>query len=393
MRLCYVGYAVEGTSEQYGGISVAGNKMQRSILKGLSKTESCILESISIPPYASYPINDFYLGKKEGYLGAVRNTEIGFINIPVLKQLHQALNVFRELVRKRNELDKVLCFNAYFPVALPVLLFSFMFNKSVIAFVADVPLDDNGNRPAIAKKIYKLFFLISKYLLSKFNKVIVLNKEAAKKFCPNARYIVVEGGVETVEPSIAHSEHYRLCMSPKIVLYTGALTSYSGIENLVNAFALLNEEDVQLHIYGGGYLEGWLSSEAKTMPNVIYHGCVDHSKALDLQKKAWLLVNPRTIGDDISNYTFPSKLLEYMQSGTAVLTTKISGITEEYNDALFITEDDSAAGFANAIRNILAADDKVIDNMRQKSWLILKSKTWSCQTKRILDFLEDEDEI
>jgi glycosyltransferase involved in cell wall biosynthesis len=393
MRLCYVGYVVEGSNENYRGISTAGNKMQRGILKGLSQLNGCEVESISIPPYATYPNNDFYLKCKDGYVGNVNNTEIGFINVPVLKQLHQAFNIFRALVSKRNELDKVLCFNAYFPIALPVLLFSFIYKKPVVAFIADVPLDDNKNRPRLSKYIYIVFFTISKILLSRFKKVVVLNKKAALRFCPRAKYIVVEGGVESFENDVCSEISARLKMTPKIVVYTGALTDYSGIKNLVNAFRFLNSEDLQLHVYGGGYLEKWLVSEVKTIPNVIYQGSVDNSIAIDAQKDAWLLVNPRVIIDDISNYTFPSKLLEYMQSGTAVLTTNISGITEEYKNAVFITEDDTAEGFAKAIQGILQADDSALSDMRINSWSLVKRKTWNHQTKKIFDFLRNEEKI
>jgi len=294
---------------------------------------------------------------------------------------------------KRNELDEILCFNAYFPIALPVLLFSFIFKKPTTAFIADVPLDDNKNRPIASRYIYTLFFMISKFLLSKFKKVVVLNEEAAFKFCPNASYIVVEGGIDLFEKDNSVESIVRSAKTSKIVVYTGALTDYSGIKSLVNAFEHLEGEDVELHVYGGGYLKNWMVEVVKTRPNVIYKGSVDNLTAINAQKKAWLLVNPRVISDEISNYTFPSKLLEYMQSGTAVLTTNISGIREEYKSAIYITEDDTAVGFAKAIQGILKEKDETFNTMQANSLRVVKSKSWSLQTKKIFTFLKSEEGV
>ena len=47
--------------------------------------------------------------------------------------------------------------------------------------------------------------------------------------------------------------------------------------------------------------------------------------------KATLLVNPRPTTEEFTIYSFPSKNMEYMASGTPLLTTKLPGMPEEYH--------------------------------------------------------------
>ena len=82
-----------------------------------------------------------------------------------------------------------------------------------------------------------------------------------------------------------------------------------------------------------------------------------------------------------------------MQSGTAVLTTNISGITEEYKSAIYITEDDTAVGFAKAIQGVLKEKDETFNTMQTNSLRVVKSKSWSLQAKKIFTFLKSEDGV
>ena len=58
-------------------------------------------------------------------------------------------------------------------------------------------------------------------------------------------------------------------------------------------------------------------------------GMLPRTDVLELQSKATILVNPRQPVGDFTKYSFPSKTIEYMASGTPLLMYKLPGIPEE----------------------------------------------------------------
>lgn len=69
--------------------------------------------------------------------------------------------------------------------------------------------------------------------------------------------------------------------------------------------------------------------------------------------KAALLVNPRPIKPEYTKYSFPSKNMEYMVSGTPLMTTKLPGIPKEYYPYIYLLEDESPEGIARRLNEIL----------------------------------------
>lgn len=75
-----------------------------------------------------------------------------------------------------------------------------------------------------------------------------------------------------------------------------------------------------------------------------------------------------------------------MVSGTAVATTKLPGLTEEYYPYLYLLEDESVEGYYKSLMEILSKPKKELEEMGKKSkHFILKNKNNIVQAKRILD--------
>ena len=70
------------------------------------------------------------------------------------------------------------------------------------------------------------------------------------------------------------------------------------------------------------------------------------------------MINPRSTLDDFTKYSFPSKTIEYMYSGTPLLTTRLKGIPNEYFDFVFSAENNTEEFFDAAIREALLLSDK-----------------------------------
>jgi glycosyltransferase involved in cell wall biosynthesis len=100
-------------------------------------------------------------------------------------------------------------------------------------------------------------------------------------------------------------------------------------------------------------LSGWAAGEAQKDPRIQFRGRVPNDEVLRAEAEADLLVNPRPTGDEYTRFSFPSKNLEYMASGTPLLTTRLAGIPDDHFPHLYIIDDDSVEGIRSALREVL----------------------------------------
>ena len=94
--------------------------------------------------------------------------------------------------------------------------------------------------------------------------------------------------------------------------------------------------------------------------------------------------------DPIARVTFPSKIFEYMISGTPVLTTKLNGFTEEYYDKMFFVDENSPSVLAEKISELAKMDGKELQiKAAEARKFVMEKKNWQCQTEKIYRFLAD----
>lgn len=394
LRILYLGYAVDfNFCLDNKGTSIAGNKMQLSILKGLKGICNNVIDIVTITPIAPFPhVKNIIINYQKKCITSEINTIIiPFINIPYIKQITQILNsVIFSLcwgVKNRNAGDKIVfCYNYHPNIAIAAVILKLIFNCKIICIFAD-PLIDLNNRHGFKKIIWNAMEKISEKNIKAFDGIVAVNKKSVEKYAKSTPYIVVEGGVDIVELIKENKKNQKKISREKVVLFSGALYEYNGIKILIEAIKLMKEEPVSLHLYGEGPLKDYVVAESRVDSRIVYKGLVSNEIVIKAQKEADILVNPRPIGEDISLYTFPSKLLEYMVSGTPVITTKLNGITDDYFPYLFIVKNESPECLASMIKNVISIDQKkLIDLGEEAKWFIINNKNWDIQCKRIYEF-------
>jgi glycosyltransferase involved in cell wall biosynthesis len=108
---------------------------------------------------------------------------------------------------------------------------------------------------------------------------------------------------------------------------------------------------------------------------------------LRAEEKAWLLVNPRPADAEFTKYSFPSKNMEYLASGTPVLTTRLPGMPDEYYDHVLTIDGSSAEDVTTGLRDALALgpDELHRRGVRGKEF-VLDQKNNVVQSRRIIEF-------
>jgi glycosyltransferase involved in cell wall biosynthesis len=393
LKVLFLGYAVdEETANSLTGSSIAGNKMQLNILKNLARYEDVNLDIITIYPVAGFPHDKNIFIKRSviNLCDDIKAIKAAFLNVPVLKQLWQTISVYYEAKKiiKKDKDTIVFSFNLFPQIGLPLVWLKKKYNCSTVSLLADLPIDDKKVRRGISKMFRDSFDRLTRKSISECDHLIVLNKHAAEIYALGKDYIVVEGGADLEEYTKYNVTFGNAKRIQRNIVYSGALTEYSGIMSLIEAMKYVRDGSVQLHIYGSGYLQPVVEKAAKDNSNIKFFGRVSNQEIKDIQPNSWLLANPRLMDDPISAVTFPSKIFEYMLSGTPVLTTRLNGFTDEYFDKMYFVESNEPRDIANKINELAEFDSDTLNEMGYRAFkFVTTKKTWEIQSRKIHRYL------
>lgn len=384
-HIIFLGYAIDKeTAKNTTGVSIAGNKYQLNVLEQLDKN-GYIVHPITVFPTASYPRGPILIHDHDiELIGNLKGKCVGFLNIKILKQIIQAISVYKEARKILCQYPQacIMTFNVFAQVALPTRWLKKFVKGSVILIFADAPIPQEQ-----IGMVRKFFYKIANRQFSIFDRVIALNEYAVQKFIPNKPYIIVEGGIRKKE--VLPIGERKVCSQEKHVLYAGALTEYSGIINLIDAVTMLKSKDVVLDIYGSGPLAEYIIRKSESVRNIVFHGSIDNEMVLQKQQEAFLLINPRPVDDPVVMCTFPSKIFEYLSSGTPVLATEIGAFSQEYYKYMFTVKDNTPSVLAGKIDEIANMDAKTLGEKAFDAYgFVTEKKNWDVQGRRIAEFLK-----
>lgn len=399
MKVLFLGSVIKTEDcTKYIGPSVAGNKMQIGIIKGLSKRLKNNLTVFTQVPIGAFP-KEKKLWLETGKIQLVYDIEghkIPSINILILKQLFFIINTCMMLVHwsiKNREEDKmILTFNSFPTISLPVLIVGKIFKLKNVCIFADPPIDviERGTFGSVVKMIESA---VTKFSIKKYDGLIVLNEKSIEKYAPTAKYILIDGGFDLDDcPTNLPGGQWVTTKSQDVItgVFSGALYEYNGVKNLVKAMAYIKSEKFSLDIYGTGPLEEYIKDAAIRDKRIRFMGNISNDKMLKIQQEAGVLINPRIVNDSISLYTFPSKMIEYFLSGTPVATTRLNGLTHEYLENSFVFQDESPKEIARMINYILLQDKAELIKMGTSArGFIVNNKNWDKNCLKIDYFLKN----
>lgn len=144
------------------------------------------------------------------------------------------------------------------------------------------------------------------------------------------------------------------------VLAVGRLVPKKGFRDLIDAVGILARRgmDLRCEILGDGVLRPVLESrirECGLERHVRLLGAVDQSEVRRKLQSAWVLALPCIVAEDGNRDALPTVLLEALASGTPVVSTPVTGVSEIVTDGregLLVPERDPAE-LASALSVVL----------------------------------------
>lgn len=203
----------------------------------------------------------------------------------------------------------------------------------------------------LRKKVYKnsQWFSIIADDYVKFNPdhLIFLSYGYYNKYQHPSKYHF-DGAIEKI--LITHSNNN--IEKKKILFYSGAISEWTGINELVALFINnFNLENWEFHIYGKGD-STFIEKNIILNEKIKYFGFVEENVLIEAAKNAYVFVNPRPINIASGENNFPSKLLFYLQFGKYIISTKTDGLRPDFNKILIYSNFDSYNELKNILINI-----------------------------------------
>lgn len=373
--------------------SVAPFVFESALLEGF-RENGAALEAISFPVIPAFPKSKYLAwgNRREMLASGYMTTWISTINIPGLKQLGQRISshiLLKKWLKKNAQEEKaVIIYSAYQPISKSIVALCKKYNTKCYAIIPDLPRDmySVARINSIKKRLSMLYVRAAERVQGKFDGYIYLTEAMKDVINATAPYTVVEGVADVrnvCEPAISEKA------SEKAVMYAGALSEKYGLRNLIEAFMRTKGNNLQLWLFGSGDYRTQIEQYAQKDSRIRYFGSVPRELVLEYEKKASLLVNVRNAGDEFTKYSFPSKVIEYMLSGTPMLMTRLDGIPKEYFEHTFVLNDNSVDTISDALDRILIQPQEELAAFgKAAQQFIVQHKNSCAQARKIIDFID-----
>ncbi|MFA5485584.1 MAG: glycosyltransferase [Bacilli bacterium] len=209
-----------------------------------------------------------------------------------------------------------------------------IYKVPVIGVLTDNPLNITGSKKEYSQSVFKGS--------KKCDGYIALTNGLVRLFDGiHKPYIISPGFIEKSDETQGKTTKYAF--------FAGALYERYGVQKLIDTFAL-KDIPYKLYIAGHGPLAKTLT-ELKN-DNIVFLGHITPEAAKKYSSEALVNINPRPKDEQIDLYSIPSKLLDFINSGTVTISTHNSEIHNLVGDDIYWISDNEPLTIANALKDI-----------------------------------------
>ncbi len=341
-----------------GYAELSANIFQKKLLKGFEKN------NVDVTVLSAPFIGAFPMGYKRIRFKGFDNSQseykyVRFNNIWGIRNFSRAHSLKRTINSyKKNgkSFDLIIVYSAHTPFLKAGVYAKKLFQGSRICYVVpDLP--QYMNLSEHRSSVYDFF---KKFDIKKMDKLsnavdsfVILTEPMKDALNVGDRpYAVIEGIVE----SIGEIDTTEKADTVKNIVYTGKMNAKFGIKELVDAFMRIENKDYRLVLCGDGDAREYVLEKSAIDNRIEYKGQVPHVEAKKWIARADVLVNPRPNNEEYTKYSFPSKNIEYLNSGNPVVAYLLDGMPREYGEFIFIVKN---GDISSAIKSALDCEDYV----------------------------------
>lgn len=349
----------------------AGNTFQCRLINGL-QTQDLQLTELSAPLIGPWP-NTYRDVFFRGFEAVANEGEreihyVHFNNIWGYRNLSRARALKREVdkfLRQSDDQEKMIIVYLPHTPYLEAAVYAQKKDPSIHIHmvVTDLPQFMNHNHKQAL--LYRFFKKIDLWHFSRLNAYVnsymLLTEPMAGMLKVGKRpFIVVEGVADEVKKAPVKSER------GKTIAYAGRLYEAYGVRKLLEAFAQISDPEARLILCGGGELREYVLEQCRKDSRILYHGIVPADKSREILQEADVLVNPRENDEEYTKYSFPSKNIEYLLTGNAVVAYMLDGVPKIYETFFEVPKDDSVEALRDAIERAIRLSGEELEARQER---------------------------
>lgn len=377
--------------KNYKVFDSAANVLQWKILRGLD--DFCNVSVITTPNVKggrSIYSRQMTFSHKAG--NNKTDLCLGFFNIPFIRQIFEKYSLKKAVtgILSKKEIDVIILYSlsGYKQKLISQLVKKFNGIKTV-CIITDLPMYMSAN----INPVYRILKNIETRQICKqlpdIDGFVLLSEKMRERLPLNGKPFTIVEGIVDDELQVSSIPAKKNDRKEVEIVYTGTLDLRYGIDNLLRAFTSLTNPGYRLIICGRGDGEALITDYQKKDSRIIYKGLLSNPETIALQHNADLLINPRTSEGAFTRYSFPSKTMEYLYSGTPVLIYKLDGIPVEYYKYCFsIDKYEGTSQLADKIDEILSMEKKHLHDIGEKAReFVANNKNPKVQARKIIDLI------
>ena len=313
-------------------------------------------------------------------------------------RIRGVLNAITHLykLKKQKKIDVILMGLTDSITIFIFYLFSRIFHIKFIHERTEYPFVFHAK--SIIKRIDKYVYL--NYIIKLFDGIFVptkvLYKYFKQKVSQRTKIALIPG---MVKPGKFINNTCKVNESSKYIAYCGDMgNNKDGVPILIEAFKKIREKhnDIKLYLIGDTSDKAVMEALKRKVADydlkdrIVFTGRIDHDKMPAYLCNATLLALARPANKQAEG-GFPSKLLEYLETGKPVVITKVGEIPEYLTDGVnaFLSEPDSAEAFAEKLDYALSNPDMAKNIGLNGQKLIFDKFDYKIQSKKLVDFIRE----
>jgi hypothetical protein len=298
--------------KKYNNLSAAASEWKKNFIQELENISKKKIIKIQYYKERPWPSGSF-ISKNIDFSESKNSIFISYLNLPFIKKFIIYRKVIRAINKRLVKKDRNIIITYNF-LAEDIKIATFLkrfFSFSWLSICAD--FNDNQKR-SINKKIVNS------------DKVIFLSEYAYRNYKGKNKLLYL-GSIKKIQKN----------MNKKIknFLYSGSLGAWTDINNFLNEFSKIKDNNIKLYITTNNkknIIKRYLDKDKR----IIYLGYLNDDKYKYLIKKIDCFVNLRDHNNINNLYNFPSKLLRYFHYNKPVISSYMNNLSSDLKETLIM---------------------------------------------------------
>lgn len=371
-------------------VDFPGQTFQQSLLKGLLDQIN-FLRIVTSPVIRSErnKVIDLCDRREFSYIGSEKKEDIyvGTSVIPGVQMISEFVRVFLCLRRlfKSSPNNLLIIYALHSPFLLAAVLLRKRISCSCV-IVPDLP--EYMSRRTNAIKLFGKWIdrKVINFCIKRLDSYVLLSPYMRERLpIANKPWTLMEG---IYNEEIVNKECGSASVKEKIILYTGNLSSQTGITDLLAAFRQIESPNYRLWIRGNGVTKDDVLKAQEVDTRIKYFEPMPIEELRKLQRQATVLINPVRPSNEFTKYFFPSKTMEYLASGTPTIMYKLPCLPEDYYSHLFFVEKETIESLKEKIIEVCEKPQQELNEFGAKASEFIKTKKNAyIQAQKVVDMI------